>query len=113
MVEQGGKKFQEMAPEYQANRKQLHDTYGKLKNSVHDAGMSHLIHSDIALRHYKMAGMTPKQAMDEHKKQMALHAELPDNTPTPFQEYALSLAWNRANAGKKPPEGLGYSPTKG
>src|ERR1017187_3204498 len=74
---------------------------GNVVNQLHNAQMRNLMHSDMALKHYKMSGLTPKQANDEHIKQMALHHEMPHDAKPPFQDYALELAHNRANPGKK------------
>lgn len=104
---QGTSDFQAMPPEYQQKRQQLQGMSGVLRNSLHDAAMMQLYHSDAALKHYQMSGLNPKQAMDEHKKQMNLHKELPHDAQPPFQEDALARAWNLANPAKRPPKGLG------
>lgn len=74
-------------------------------NALHDSRMRQLMHSDIALRHYEMSGMNSGSAKKENQKHMDLHHELKDETP-PFNEYALRLAWQRANPTVRPPQGL-------
>lgn len=71
-----------------------------------DRDMRILYASDAALRHYQMAGLTHKQAMDEHKKQMNYHKELPEGASAPFQDTALEMAWSRSNPNKRRPQGL-------
>jgi len=73
---------------------------------LHDSQMRQLMHSDIALRHYQMSGLGHSDAKREHEKHMDLHHELKDEKP-PFQEYALQLAWQRANPTVRAPRGLG------
>ena len=105
----GQPELNNMPPE---QKKRLDVAVKVLRDSLHNSRMSQLYHSDAALKHYQMSGMTPKQAMDEHRKQMALHAEMPSHTPPPFQEDAMERAWMKANPGKNPPKGLGYNFTE-
>jgi len=77
-------------------------------HDLHDAQMRQLMHSDIAIKHFQMSGLNHSDAVKEHVKHMDLHHELPENAPAPFQEHSLSLAWNRANPGKRHPKGLTY-----
>lgn len=77
-------------------------------NNKMDRDMRLMHHTDIALKHYQMAGLNPKQSLDEHKKQMNYSKELPEGASAPMQDYPLELAWNRANPGKKTPKGLNY-----
>lgn len=73
---------------------------------LHDSRMRQLMHSDIALKHYEMSGLSGSDAKREHEKHMDLHHELKDEKP-PMQEYALQLAWQRQNPTQRPPKGLG------
>jgi len=73
---------------------------------LHDHKMRQLMHSDVALKHYEMSGLSGADAKKEHEKHMDLHHELKDEKP-PFNEYALQLAWQRANPAKRAPRGLG------
>jgi len=81
----------------------IHQAEGT-RERLHNAMMNELMHSDIALKHYQMSGMNEKGAKDEHQKHMALHHEAGE---APFQDYALELAYGRANPGKRRPKGLG------
>ena len=78
-------------------------------NDRHNAIMRNLMHSDMSLKHFQMSGLSHKQAHEQHAKQMDLHHELQEGTEAPFQDYALELAFNRANPDKKTPKGLGWS----
>ncbi len=70
---------------------------------------SHLMfNTDLALKHYQAAGLNPKQAMDEHKKQMNYASELPEGAQPPFSDHALQMSWGNANPGKRFPSGLNY-----
>ena len=74
---------------------------------LHDHKMRQLMHSDVALKHYEMSGLSSSDAKKENEKHMDLHHELKDGASAPFGEYALQLAWQRANPGKRAPRGLG------
>jgi hypothetical protein len=77
-------------------------------NGKMDRDMNLMHHTDTALKHYVAAGLTPKQAMDEHKKQMTYSNELPEGASAPFQGHALEMAWGKVNPGKRFPKGLPY-----
>ena len=104
MANPGQPELQSMNPEH---KQKMGAAAAVLKNSIHDAAMMQLYHSDAALKHYEMSGLNPKQAVDEHRKQMNLHKELQHDAQPPFQEDSLSRAWNLANPSKRPPKGLG------
>lgn len=111
-------KFQNLESQSQGNMDKLQKEHGhnrtpefqnlesQLSGHLHHARMMQLFNADKALKHYQMSGMDPKQSMDEHKKMMNMHHEVQENHEPPFSEYALSLAWNRANPGKRPPKGF-------
>jgi hypothetical protein len=92
-----------LAGKHHANQVQPGDSNAKM-----DRDMNLMHHTDIALKHFQMAGLNPKQALVEHQKQMNYHQELPEGAAAPLQHYPLELAWNRANPGKKAPKGLNY-----
>jgi hypothetical protein len=82
---------------------------GSEGNDLHTAHMAQLHYGDVALKHYKMAGMDHTQAENEHKKNMMLHHEAKENDLPPVSPYDLELAWNRKNMGKGTPKGIGWN----
>lgn len=76
----------------------------------HDNHMRHQMHSDIALAHYKMAGLDNKSAHEAHKKNMTTHMSLKPGQPAPFHEDKLRLNWQK-KTGQQAPSGLGYDYT--
>lgn len=78
----------------------------------HNRNMAHLMHTDIALAHYKAAGNT--NAEIEHANNMKLGHHGIEGTKPPFDAYELQLAYNKKYAplGKWFPSGLGYDYTK-
>lgn len=93
-------KSREMERAHKANPATPHE-------QLHDSRMRQLMHSDIALKHYEMSGLSGSDSKREHEKHMDLHHEMKDGTNPPFQEYALQLAWQRANPTVRAPKGLG------
>jgi hypothetical protein len=83
----------------------------------HNKNMKILYHADEALKHYKMAGMDHKAAMEAHSKNMADHKNL-DVSYKPLDSYNLELGWRRNRSKENPGQsvpvvsGLGYNWTK-
>lgn len=77
----------------------------------HDKNMMILMHTDEALKHYQMAGMDRKQAMEEHRKNMANHLTFDDAYENlPHTEKASERGFRLSGRGKnKKITGLGYN----
>lgn len=110
LMHSGAKDFTQLPPEVQAKWQMANKKSQDTSSASHDANMRTLYHTDAALKHYQMSGMDHKQSLNEHKKHMSLHHEIPDDAKPPVQDqYGLELSWNLKNRDKSPPKGLGYN----
>lgn len=77
--------------------------------SKHDKNMHILMHTDEALKHYKMAGLEHSQALEQHQKNMAMHHTIDSSYNSPVTEEGYHA--KRMREGHKPVKitGLGYN----